>query len=110
VGLVVGAATVMLLGNPLSGATSAPELLPSGWSALGEVLPPGALTNAMRAIAYYDDNGASSSVLILAAWALVGSLLLLAESAVAREHNRHLAATDTSDAREPIPHTQGVST
>src|SRR4051812_45208372 len=32
-GLVFGAATMMLLGNPLSGLTSAPEMLPSGWGA-----------------------------------------------------------------------------
>lgn len=99
VGLVVGAATVMLLGNPLSGATSAPEMLPGGWSALGQILPPGALTNAVRAVGFYDDNGASSSVLILGAWALVGSLLLL------------VGSTTRPDHRRPEPqHTEGVTT
>ncbi len=78
IGLIGTAATIMLLGNPLSGATSAPELLPHGWSALGQVLPPGALANSVRAIAFYDDKGASSSVLVLAAWVVVGAVLLLA--------------------------------
>ena len=41
-GLPLGAMTILLLGNPLSGVTSAPELLPSGWSTLGQLLPPGA--------------------------------------------------------------------
>ena len=41
-GLPLGALTILLLGNPLSGVTSAPELLPSGWSTLGQLLPPGA--------------------------------------------------------------------
>ncbi len=97
-GLVVVAGAVMLLGNPLSGATSSPDMLPTGWSALGRVLPPGALTNAVRAVAFYDDNGASSSVLILAAWALVGSLLLLVESSTGR--SRPVAAAITSEATE----------
>ena len=97
VGLVVAAATVMLLGNPLSGATSAPELLPHGWSALGEVLPPGALTNAIRAIAFYDDNGASSSVLILGAWVLVGSLLLLVGSTTGSGLDRPATVPEATD-------------
>lgn len=104
-GLVVAAATVMLLGNPLSGATSAPELLPTGWSALGQVLPPGALTNAMRGIAYYDDNGASSSVLILGAWVVVGSLLLLAGSTAGPHGSRKVAAPVSSAPSHPNPTT-----
>jgi hypothetical protein len=39
-GLAFGAALMVLLGNPLSGLTSAPELLPSGWGTLGQLLPP----------------------------------------------------------------------
>jgi hypothetical protein len=77
-GLMAVAGTIMLLGNPLSAATSAPELLPDGWSALGQVLPPGALDTAIRSVAYYDSNGASSAVLVLAAWVAVGSLLMVA--------------------------------
>jgi hypothetical protein len=102
VGLVVGAATVMLLGNPLSGASSAPELLPSGWSALGQALPPGALSNAIRAIAYYGDNGASSSVLILAAWVLVGSLLLLVGSTLGADHPHMAVAADSTSPNPSI--------
>jgi hypothetical protein len=77
-GLIAAAATVMLLGNPLSGATSATQMLPDGWSALGRALPPGAFAGAVRAVAYYDAHGASGPVLVLAAWALVGALLMLA--------------------------------
>jgi hypothetical protein len=99
VGLIATAATVMLLGNPLSGATSAPELLPRGWSALGQVLPPGALATSLRDIAFYDGNGASSPVLALAAWAMVGTLLLVAGPATSlRRRRRHIAITIT---REP---------
>jgi hypothetical protein len=78
VGMVVAAAGVLLLGNPLSGASSAPELLPHGWSTLGQAMPPGAMTSALRSIGFYDDHGAGGPVLVLAAWAAVGLLLLWA--------------------------------
>jgi hypothetical protein len=103
VGLVVAAATVMLVGNPLSGATSAPELLPSGWSALGQALPPGALASAIRAVAYYDGSGASSSVLVLVAWALVGSLLLLAGSSVSPVRGRREEHATDVGTRTVVP-------
>jgi hypothetical protein len=107
VGLVVAAATVMLVGNPLSGATSAPELLPHGWSALGQALPPGALASAIRAIAYYDKSGASSSVLVLTAWALVGSLLLLAGSSAGPGRSRRtVVASEATESHRP----RGVNT
>jgi hypothetical protein len=82
VGMVGAAAVVLLLGNPLAGATSAPELLPDGWSALGQAMPPGALTSALRSVAFYGDHGASGHVAVLAAWALVGFVLLCAGPSV----------------------------
>jgi hypothetical protein len=98
-GMTAAAASIMLLGNPLSGATSAPEMLPNGWSALGQVMPPGALDNSVRAIAYYGNDGASSSVFVLAAWTLVGLLLLLAGPATwFGRPRRHIAITP--DVRE----------
>ncbi len=100
-GMTAAAASIMLLGNPLSGATSAPEMLPKGWSALGEVMPPGALDNAIRAIAYYGNDGASGSVLVLAAWTLVGLLLVVAGPATwFGRQRRHSAITITHDPRE----------
>src|SRR4029450_12986888 len=34
-GLALGALLALLLGNPLSGLTSAPEMLPGGWGTVG---------------------------------------------------------------------------
>ena len=42
VGLALGALPALLLGNPLSGLNSAPEMLPVGWGQLGQWLPQGA--------------------------------------------------------------------
>jgi hypothetical protein len=74
-GLGLGAATMMLLGNPLSGLTSAPEMLPSGWGDLGQLLPPGAAGTALRSVSFFDAAGAGRPLLVLACW-LAGGLLL----------------------------------
>nr|BFE64871.1 hypothetical protein GCM10020063_093970 [Dactylosporangium thailandense] len=74
-GLAIGAATMMLLGNPLSGLSSAPEMLPSGWGAFGQYLPPGAAGSLLRSTAFFDGAGAGPHVLVLVAWAAAGLLL-----------------------------------
>lgn len=74
-GLGLGAATMMLLGNPLSGLTSAPEMLPTGWGGLGQLLPPGAAGTALRSVSFFDGAGAGRPLLVLAGW-LAGGLLL----------------------------------
>jgi len=76
-GIGLGALTVLLLGNPLSGATSAPELLPAGWSQLGQLLPPGAAFQALRSTAFFDGAGLLGPATILAAWAFTGLAILL---------------------------------
>jgi len=74
-GLALGALTMLLLGNPLSGITSAPELLP--WGPLGQLLPPGATGTALRSTAFFDGNGAAQPLLVLAVWVLAGIALAL---------------------------------
>ena len=59
VGLAVGALLALLLGNPLSGLNSAPEMLPSGWGALGQWLPQGATATLLRSTAFFDGAGAT---------------------------------------------------
>lgn len=76
-GIGIGALTMVLLGNPLSGVASAPELLPEGWGALGQLLPPGALGSALRSTAYFDGAGAAVPLLVLTGWALAGLALAL---------------------------------
>ncbi|MEI2732954.1 MAG: ABC transporter permease [Dermatophilaceae bacterium] len=75
-GLGLGAVVMMLLGNALSGAGSAPELLPSGWGAVGQWLPAGATNTALRAVAFFDGHGAAQPLLVLAAWVVFGLVLL----------------------------------
>ncbi len=74
-GLGLGAATMLLLGNPLSGIASAPELLPSGWGTLGQLLPPGAAGTALRSVAFFDGAGMGGALVVLGCWLAAGLVL-----------------------------------
>lgn len=74
-GLALGAATMVLLGNPLSGMTGAPEMLPTGWGAFGQLLPPGASGTLLRAVAFFDGAHITGPVLVLTGWLVGGSVL-----------------------------------
>lgn len=76
-GLATGAALAVLVGNPLSGLASAPEFLPVGWGALGQLLPQGATATLLRSTAYFAGAGATTAVAVLACWAGVGALLVV---------------------------------
>ena len=75
-GVGVGAALVMLVGNPLSGLTSAPEFLPSGWGTLGQLLSPGANATLLRSNAYFGGAGGGRAAVVLLYWVVLGLLLL----------------------------------
>lgn len=74
-GFILGAVIVMLVGNPLSGMTGAPELLPAPWGAFGQFLSPGAGGTLVRSTAYFDGSGGEAAVWVLAGWVVVGVLL-----------------------------------
>lgn len=75
-GLAVGAALAVLVGNPLSGLASAPELLPAGWGQLGQLLPQGATATLLRSTASFGGAGASSAVVVLTCWGLAGTAMV----------------------------------
>jgi hypothetical protein len=66
---------ILLVGNPLSGVTSAPELIPLGW--LGQLLPPGAVGSALRGTAFFDGAGVGLPILVLIVWIAAGLALAL---------------------------------
>ncbi|WP_432565559.1 hypothetical protein [Kineococcus sp. SYSU DK003] len=76
VGLGLGAALVVLLGVPLSGLATAPELLPVGWGAFGQYLPPGATGQLLRSTAYFEGAAVSGPLTVLGCWTAAGLLLL----------------------------------
>ena len=71
-GLAIAAALMVFVGNPFSGATSAPELLPTAVKHIGQWLPPGAGANLLRSTAYFNGNGASGHVAVLVVWIVLG--------------------------------------
>lgn len=77
VGLVLGAVVALLIGNPLSGLTSAPELLPVGWGTFGQFLPQGAAATLLRSAAFFDGAGGAVPVLVLTCWTALGMALVV---------------------------------
>jgi hypothetical protein len=65
----------LMLGNPASGQASAPELLPTPWYPLGLFMPPGALGDGLRGVAYFDGAKVLLPVIVLVAWAALGVAL-----------------------------------
>jgi hypothetical protein len=90
-GLAIGALLALLLGNPLSGLSSAPELLPSGWGALGQWLPQGANATLLRSTAFFAGAGATVAIVVLSCWAVVGAGLIVT-AAVRNGEKRHSRA------------------
>ncbi|MEV0357823.1 hypothetical protein AB0H71_17370 [Nocardia sp. NPDC050697] len=84
-GIGIAALTMLLVGNPFSAATSAPELLPQPWGAIGQALPPGAAVSLLRSVAFFDGAGAGGPLLVLLIWAAVALVLL--GVGVVRERN-----------------------
>jgi hypothetical protein len=74
-GAAVGALLMVLVGNPLSGVSSAPELLPAPAGAVGQLLPPGAGGSLLRSTAFFDGAGAAAPLTVLAAWVVLGLAL-----------------------------------
>lgn len=75
-GLGLGATLLVFLGNPFSGLTSAPELLPSPAGAIGQLLPPGAGASLLRETAYFGGHGPGVHLVVLICWALFGILAI----------------------------------
>jgi hypothetical protein len=71
-GIALTALVVMFLGNPFSGAASAPQMLPEPVGTIGQWLPPGAGATALRSVSFFDGAAATGPLLTLAWWAALG--------------------------------------
>jgi hypothetical protein len=74
-GIGIGAVAMMLIGNPLSGTATAPEMLPGRSGALGQLLPPGAGGWLLRSTAFFDGRGAGQAAAVLTTWIVFGAVL-----------------------------------
>ncbi|MFD7977913.1 DUF3533 domain-containing protein [Streptomyces sp. NPDC059071] len=78
VGIGLAILLIVVAGNPSAGGAFPLPMLPPFWKAIGPALPPGAGTWAARSIAYFKGNDMTASMLVLSAWAVVGSAVTLA--------------------------------
>jgi hypothetical protein len=95
-GLGIGTAVAMLLGNPLSGLASAPEMLPRGWGTLGQLLPQGANGTLLRSTAYFSGAGATTAIAVLTCWAVAGAALIILAGHQGCPRNYTRAAWDST--------------
>src|SRR3954471_19563119 len=80
VGIGLAILLFVILGNPSAGGAYPAPLLPPFWAGIGPWLPPGAGTDAVRGIVYFDGAGAGRACLVLAVYAVVGVLATIAGS------------------------------
>lgn len=78
VGIGLAILIFVVLGNPSAGGAYPSPLLPPFWAWIGPWLPPGAATDAVRGIVYFDGAGVRSASLVLAAYGLAGLAATLA--------------------------------
>ena len=71
-GIGVAALLMVFVGNPWSGVTSAPELLPQVTGFIGQLLPPGASGQLLRSTAFFDGAGAGGHLAVLLVWIALG--------------------------------------
>ena len=99
-GAALGVLLMVLVGNPLSGISSAPELLPQPAGALGQLLPPGAGGSLLRSTAFFDGAAATGPLAVLAAWAVLG-LAAIWLAALARRSPSPAVAADADPVTVP---------
>jgi hypothetical protein len=95
-GLGLGAVLLVFVGNPFSGASSAPELLPKAVGDIGQLLPPGAGVSLLRSTAYFQGHGPTVHLVVLVCWSVFGILTVIAGHhsfvGYAARHDRGVAA------------------
>jgi Protein of unknown function (DUF3533) len=72
-GTAIGWVLFLVIGNPASGGSSAPELLPGFWRVLSPRLPTGTAVTSMRDVVYFNGHGSSHALLVLGLYAIVGA-------------------------------------
>lgn len=71
-GLGIAAILLVVLGNPLSGLSSSPDLLPSPWGAIGQLLPPGATGTLLRNVGFFNGHNIIHPIVVLTVWLVAG--------------------------------------
>ena len=102
-GIAIGAAMFLVIGNPASGGSSAPELLPGFWRALGQALPPGAAITSMRDVVYFHGHGMTHAMLVLGIYAVLGATTVIIVQIIRARSRPATASVRTASSQEDIP-------
>ena len=76
-GTAIGWILFLVIGNPASGGSSAPELLPGFWRTLSQLLPPGAGVTSLRDVVYFNGHGSAHALIVLAVYAVLGGVVAM---------------------------------
>jgi hypothetical protein len=95
-GIALGGLLMVLVGNPWSAVSSAPELLPEPTGVIGQLLPPGAGGTLLRSTAFFDGAAAGTPLIVLGTWSVLGL------AAVWWGGRRHRRASATVHALDPV--------
>jgi ABC-type polysaccharide/polyol phosphate export permease len=76
-GTAIGWILFLVIGNPASGGSSAPELLPGFWRTLSQLLPPGAGVTSLRDVGYFNGHGSAHALIVLALYAVLGAAVAM---------------------------------
>ncbi|GAA2090330.1 DUF3533 domain-containing protein [Streptomyces albiaxialis] len=85
IGIGIAVVIFVVLGNPSAGGAFQKQLIPPFWRAIGDWLPAGAGTTAVRNTVYFSGNALAAPMLVLSIWAVAGVVLLLIGSMRRRE-------------------------
>jgi hypothetical protein len=76
-GTLVVVIVFVIFGAPSSGGTVPASYLPTLWRTIGPYLPAGAGTTAVRNTIYFDGNRIGLSLIVLAAYLVIGACAVL---------------------------------
>ena len=91
-GTLVVVVLFVIFGAPASGGTVPSPYLPRLWRTFGPYLPAGAGTTAVRNTIYFDGNAITKSLLVLAAYLVVGRRRVIAVRRRSRAGNAEAEA------------------
>jgi hypothetical protein len=77
IGIGITVLIFVILGNPSAGGAYQVQLLPGFWRAISYALPNGAGTDSVRRVVYFGANGIGVHLLVIAAYAVVGTAVAL---------------------------------
>lgn len=91
-GTFIAAVALLVFGNATSTGILPAQYLPGWLEPMTAILPVGVAVRALRGAAYFHNDGLTSGILILAAWA-VGAALLFAAAELVQSRRRHTRET-----------------